>query len=299
MPARKSGLGKNLNVFLSNAKSVKKQVASTSSPSEQGKLLKLAVNKLQPGVYQPRKDMTEQALAELSASIKQQGLLQPIVVRKLASADNYEIIAGERRWRASKLAGLKQVPVIVHEVDDKTSLAMALVENIQREDLNPIEEARALARLIEEFELTHQQAADIVGKSRVSVSNLLRLMNLQLEVQTLLERGDIEMGHARALLAIEGAKQVELARAVVDKGLTVRETEALVRRHLAASEQGAEVSEAEVVKIDNKHVTALQRRLSKQIGNKVKVKPTAQGKIKVEIIYDDMAAVDAFAGRFE
>lgn len=290
MATRKSGLGRNLNVFLSNTKSLKEEDKPTD-------LKQISTALLQPGQYQPRKDMTQQALIELADSIKQQGIIQPIVARKLAG-DKFEIIAGERRWRASKLAGLKQVPVIVHEVDDKTSLAMALVENIQREDLNPIEEARALARLIAEFDLTHQQAAEIVAKSRASVSNLLRLMTLVTDVQLMLERGDIEMGHARALLAVDKTNQTLLARQVVDKHLTVRETEALVRRTLATDlVETVEVSKADLLK-QKKHATQQQKQLALSINRKVKIKPSAKGTFKVEIVCDDVENLEQLISSF-
>ena len=292
MTARKSSLGRNLNVFLSNTKAVKKE--ATNGETENSELTKLSITSLQPGIYQPRKDMTEQGLTELAESIKQQGLLQPIVARAIAK-DKYEIIAGERRWRASTLAGLTEVPVIIHEVDDKTSLAMAIVENIQREDLNPIEEARALARLISEFDLTHLQASEVVGKSRASVSNLLRLMSLHQDVQMMLERGDIEMGHARALLALEEKGQLALAREIVDKNYTVRETEAAVRRILSAVDSHNKVGiESNKKQANNVLAQKYQQRLSKQLSGKVKVKAISGGKFKVEIMYAGVDDLERF-----
>jgi ParB family chromosome partitioning protein len=288
MTTRKSGLGKNLNVFLSNAK----KMNAIKEPKPKVGLEQLAIDKLQPGVYQPRRDMAQEGLNELSESIKQQGLLQPIVVRKLEKSDKYEIIAGERRWRASQLADLKQVPVIVHDVDDKTSLAIGIIENIQREDLNPIDEARGLERLINEFDLTHQQAAEVVSKSRASVSNLLRLMNLHIDVQLLLERGDIEMGHARALLSLELPKQIIMARQVVAKGYTVRETEAAIRRFLDAGDK-LDVSDSLIV-THKKNAQLRQVQLSKELGNKVKIKPSPNGKFKVEINCDSLENLDRF-----
>ncbi len=288
MTTRKSGLGKNLNVFLSNAK----KINDVKEVKPKVGLKQLEIDKLQPGVYQPRRDMVQESLNELAQSIKQQGLLQPIVVRKLAKSEKYEIIAGERRWRASHLAGLKQVPVIVHDVDDKTSLAIGIIENIQREDLNPIDEARGLARLINEFDLTHQQAAEVVSKSRVSVSNLLRLMNLHADVQLLLERGDIEMGHARALLALDLAKQIIMARQVVAKGYTVRETEAAVRCILAADDP-INIDDSLIV-THKKNANLRQAQLAKELGNKVKIKPSPNGKFKVEINCDSLESLDQF-----
>lgn len=281
MVSRKSGLGKNLNVLLGNTKVIAEKKA-------QNTLQKLPIEKLQPGAYQPRRDMSQDSLAELAASIKQQGLLQPIVVRKL-TPEKYEIIAGERRWRASKLAGLLQVPVVVQQVDDKTSLAMAIVENIQREDLNPMDEARGLSRLINEFNLTHLQVAEVVSKSRASVTNLLRLMNLHPDVQLMLERGDIEMGHARALLALEGLKQKEIARLIVEKNLSVREAEAVIRKLAKGNEQAHPKSE-----LLQHHAEKRQARLVKQLGTAVKIKPSPAGKYKIEIIYDSLEGVDEF-----
>lgn len=284
MATRKSGLGKNLNVFLSNTKKIQENTAKVA-------LETLAIDILQPGAFQPRRDMSQEALNELADSIKQQGLIQPIVVRKLPETNKYEIIAGERRWRASKQAELKNVPVIIHDVDDKTCLAMAIIENIQRENLNPIDEARALSRLINEFDLTHQQAAEIVSKSRASVSNLLRLMHLHIDVQIMLERGDIEMGHARALLALDKTKQIILARQVVAKGYTVRETEAAIRRALMA-EVGEE--DKNILQSHQESADIRQEQLVKQLGVKVKVKPSRNGKFKVELNYDSLEKLDLF-----
>ena len=289
MAVRKSGLGRNVNVFLSTTKKLKEA-------PEKATLDMLNVEFLQPGAFQPRRDMSQQALDELADSIKQQGLIQPIVVRKLKDQENhYEIIAGERRWRASKQANLTEVPVVIHDVDDQTCLAMAIIENIQRENLNPIDEARALSRLINEFDLTHQQAAEIVSKSRASVSNLLRLMNLHKDVQVMLEHGDIEMGHARALLALEKSKQVIIARQIVAKGYTVRETENAIRQLLTQKE-----SQTQSVEIDDKReqVITRQQALIDSLGIKVKIKPTSQGKFKVELNYDSLDKLDAFINTF-
>lgn len=227
MTQKKSGLGRNLNVLLGSRVDTKKLIDGDSADME---IINLGVDDIQPGAFQPRKQMDEEALQELSASIKQQGLLQPIAVRRI-TPDKYEIIAGERRFRAAKLAKLTKIPAIVHHIDDKTTLAYALVENIQREDLNPLEEAIALSRLIEEFQLTHQQAADLLSKSRANISNLLRLLNLAPGARALLEAGRIEMGHARALLSLEPALQDVLAKKIISLSLNVRETEALVRKH--------------------------------------------------------------------
>jgi len=227
-PTKRRGLGRGLDALLTSAPKDSSEHSSEGT-LEQSELQKLPIEQLHPGKYQPRKDMSDEALIELANSIKSQGIIQPIVVRML-SEHHYEIIAGERRWRASQLAELDMVPCLVKDVPDESAVAMALIENIQREDLNAMEEAIALERLLIEFELTHQEVADVVGKSRTSVSNLLRLNNLNSEVKTFLEHGDIEMGHARALLALLDDEQTAAARIVVAKELTVRETETLIKK---------------------------------------------------------------------
>lgn len=240
MTPKKRGLGKGLEALLGTSTAARqKQLlddmrgdeAQLAASQGQGDLRQLAVTCLQPGKYQPRKDMSQDALEELASSIRAQGVIQPIVVRKV-SEQRYEIIAGERRWRASQLAQLETVPCLVKDVEDNAAVAIALIENIQREDLNAIEEASALQRLMMEFELTHQQVADAVGKSRSAVSNLLRLNQLNDDVKRLVEHGDLEMGHARALLALDGPVQTELARQVAQKAMTVRDTERLVQKLL-------------------------------------------------------------------
>ncbi|STX30158.1 chromosome partitioning protein parB [Legionella beliardensis] len=223
MSIKRGGLGRNLSALLST--SVPKLISNTSI----NEITKLAVNYLQPGKYQPRSAIDDLTLHELASSIKQQGLLQPILARALDSG-KYEIIAGERRWRACQLAGLTEVPVIIKQVDDETAIAMALVENLQREDLSPLDQARAMARLIEEFDLTHQQIADLLSKSRTAISNFLRLLALSPEVMKLLDNGDLDMGHARALLVLDEEKQVQVATIIIAKNLSVRETEQLVNR---------------------------------------------------------------------
>ena len=237
MSSKKRGLGRGLDALLATSQ------ASAPEKSEQdnqsSELQKLPIEYLQPGKYQPRKDMSPEALDDLASSIRSQGVIQPIVVRKLAD-HLYEIIAGERRWRASQLAELDVVPCIIKDVPDEAAVAIALIENIQREDLNAMEEAQALDRLMVEFELTHQEVADAVGKSRTTVTNLLRLNNLNDDVKLLLEHGDIEMGHARALLALNGETQTQAAQTVSGKGLTVRDTENLVRRLLEPPKPKAE-----------------------------------------------------------
>ena len=245
----------------------------------------LPVTELVAGQYQPRTRMDEGALYELAESIKAQGIMQPILVRKLAQgahAGKYEIIAGERRFRASKLAGLDRVPVLVRDVPDEAAAAMALIENIQREDLNPLEEALALQRLQQEFELTQQQVADAVGKSRVTVANLLRLITLPDAIKTMLAHGDLEMGHARALLGLEEHRQEEGARHVVARGLTVRQTEALVRQWLSDKPDPVEPSKPDP------DIARLEQRLAERLGSAVQIRHGNKGKGQLVIRYNSL-----------
>ena len=249
-----------------------------------GQLKYLSIDLLQPGKYQPRRDMNPEALEELANSIRGRGIIQPLVVRPLPNR-RYEIVAGERRWRASQLAELENVPCVVQDLPDDAALAIGLIENIQREDLNPIEEATALQRLLDEFELTHQQVAEAVGKSRSAITNLLRLMSLNSDVRILLERGDLEMGHARALLALSGAQQSEAARNVVARGLSVRHTEALVRQ----------LQEEKIIKIKSTldpDIRRLQDDLSGRIGAPVLIECAANGKGKLVIRYSSLDELD-------
>jgi ParB family chromosome partitioning protein len=246
----------------------------------------LSVEKLQRSPYQPRKDFDETALNELAASIRSQGIIQPIVVRPANDGKHYEIIAGERRWRAAQLAELSEVPVVIRDVSNETALALAIIENLQREDLNPLEEAMGFERLMTEFHLTHQDLADVVGKSRAAVTNLLRLLSLRPEVKTMLEHSDLEMGHARALLALEDAKQVEVARLVVARGLSVRQTEALVRQ----VQQHQDVSAA--AKHVDPDVSALELRLSEILCAKVAIQHGSHGRGKLVINYTSLDELD-------
>ncbi|KAA0010693.1 ParB/RepB/Spo0J family partition protein [Billgrantia pellis] len=248
------------------------------------RLERLPLGQLSRGKYQPRRDIQPEALEELADSIRAQGVMQPIVVRPIGES-RYEIIAGERRWRAAQLAELDTIPAVIREVSDEVALALALIENIQRENLNPVEEAMALKRLLEEFELTQQQVADAVGKSRAQVANLLRLLALDPEVQTLLERGDLDMGHARALLALPGAKQRRAAHEVVNKDLTVRDTEALVKR-LA---QGEPKKAAEAPSPD---VARLETRLGELLGAPVRIKHGRGGRGRLTIRYSSLDELD-------
>jgi ParB family chromosome partitioning protein len=242
-------------------------------------LKNIPIDLIQPGKYQPRTDMHEAALEELANSIRQQGVMQPIVLRPISSS-RYEIIAGERRWRASQLAELHTIPAIIKVVSDEAAIAMSLIENIQRENLNPIEEAMALKRLQDEFQLTQQQVAEAVGKSRASVTNLIRLIGLSPDVKRMLEHGDLEMGHARALLSLPDAQQSEAARAVVGKGLSVRQTESLVRRLIAGS--GASNSSKGV----DPDIKNLEEDLADKLGAKVLIQHTAKGRGKLILKYN-------------
>ena len=257
----------------------------SSTPDGDGDLKNIPVDLIQRGKYQPRTDMHEEALEELSASIKNQGVMQPIVVRPISS-DKYEIIAGERRWRATQMAGLDTIPAIVKPVGDEAAIAMALIENIQRENLNPIEEAMALKRLQDEFELTQQEVADAVGKSRVTVTNLIRLIGLHIDVRRMLEHGDLEMGHARALLALPDEQQTSAARVVSGKGLSVRQTEALVRR-LTSNASAVKSKQASDPDIKN-----LEDNLAEKLGAKVMIQHTAKGKGKVVVKYNSLDELD-------
>jgi len=283
MSLKKRGLGRGLDALLTPAKPAAAPT-ETVVESQQSELQKLPVEWLKPGKYQPRKDMSQDALEELASSIRAQGVIQPIVVRPIAD-QQYEIIAGERRWRASQLAGLAEVPCILKPVADDAAVAIALIENIQREDLNAMEEAVALQRLLEEFELTHQQVADAVGKSRTTVTNLLRLNTLADEVKTLLEHGDIEMGHARALLALPLAQQAEAGRIIAAKQLTVRETENLVRRLLEPVAEKTPV-------VKDPDVAALEQRLSDRFGAPVNINYNRKGKGELVINYSSLPELD-------
>ena len=254
-------------------------------------LLDVPVEMCQRGKYQPRRDIDPTSLEELAASIRNQGVMQPIILRAIASESaaeaSYEIIAGERRWRAAQLAGLSVVPAVVKDVPDEAAMAMALVENLQREDLNVMEEAYALSRLNQEFDLTHQQVADIVGKSRAAVSNMLRLMSLHKDVKLLLENGDLEMGHARALLALDSAAQVSTAKEVVNRGLSVRQTEALVKSVQSPQKPKLQQSGAQ-----DPNISRLQNDLSETLGVPVALSHSANGRGKLTIKYNSLDELD-------
>jgi ParB family chromosome partitioning protein len=274
MTVKRSSLGRNLSALLSQSGS------TLLDEKPQSDHLKLAVNCLQPGKYQPRGEMEQAPLQELAESIKKQGLLQPLLVRELTSG-RYEIIAGERRWRASQIAGLTEIPVILKQVDDETAMAMALVENLQREDLNAMDQARAMHRLTSEFALTHQQVADLLCKSRTAVSNFLRLLSLSASVKKLLEHGDIDMGHARALLMLEEEQQIQVAQLIIAKNLSVRETEKLVERVKAGKTEQQPTEEPSP--LHKEKLSSLAQHLQTQ----VKLKPGKSGKGSLVIHYEN------------
>ncbi|KHF26513.1 ParB/RepB/Spo0J family partition protein [Solemya velum gill symbiont] len=285
------GLGRGLDALLSSASKASEKVAETDSSDQQestaavtgDSISQLGVDLVQRGRYQPRRNFDKEKLQELADSISEQGIVQPIVVRPIGEG-KYEIIAGERRWRAAQLAGLSEVPVVVRDVDDKSAMAMALIENIQRDDLNPLEEADALQRLISEFGLTHQQIAQAVGKSRTAVTNYIRLLDLESEVKRMVDEKKLEMGHARAILGLKNGQQVEAANKVVRQGLSVRETERLVRRM-----QGEDESRpAKPEPVADPNILTLERDLTEKLGASVKVKSGPKGKGKLEISYNSL-----------
>ena len=253
----------------------------------------LPVSTLQPGKYQPRTQMDNTSLEELAASIRAQGLMQPILVRPVGATsgeDRYEIIAGERRWRAAQMAGLTEVPTLIREIPDESALAMALIENIQRENLNPLEEAQGLQRLIDEFSMTHQEAADAVGRSRPAASNLLRLLQLVPPVQDMLMRSEIDMGHARALLPLSGALQIQIAQRVAQKGLSVRDTERAVQHALKPPKDA-------IPKKPDRDVLRLQEELSDLLGAQVEIRTTSKGAGKIQIDFGDLDQLEGILQR--
>ncbi len=292
MSGKRKGLGRGLDALLGgNLKESTADVVHAEHPNDNDQMRNLPVEFLQRGKYQPRRDMHPEALQELANSIRTQGVMQPIVVRPIGD-NRYEIIAGERRWRAAQLAELDTIPAIIKDVPDEAAIAMALIENIQREDLNPIEEAVALDRLQREFSLTQQQVADAVGKSRAAVANLIRLLALEPEARLLLERGDLEMGHARALLALDKSPQIEAARIVASRGLTVRQTEALVKKWLAEP-HGVEQS------APDRDISQLEDRIAEHVGLPVKVLHNANGKGKVTFTYSKLDELDGLLLRLK
>lgn len=291
MSVKKRGLGRGLDALLTTKPVSDQQNDANFSSAQQSELQKLPIEWLKPGKYQPRKDMSQDALEDLASSIRSQGIIQPIVVRQVGE-QSYEIIAGERRWRASQLAQLDVIPCIIKDVPDEAAVAIALIENIQREDLNAMEEAIALQRLLSEFELTHQQVADAVGKSRASVTNLLRLNQLNDDVKLLLEHGDIEMGHARALLALDGLAQSDAARIVAAKQMTVRDTENLVRRLLEPAPEATP-------KVKDPDVSSLELRLSERFAAPVEINYNKKGKGNLVISYSSLDELEGILTKLQ
>ena len=272
------GLGRGLDALL-----------GTDTPPREA-LATVGIASIRPGRYQPRTRMDERSLAELAQSIRSQGLLQPVVVRPVDGG--YELVAGERRWRAAQMAGLEQIPAIVREVPDEAALVMALIENVQREDLNPMEEAAAVERLIDEFKMTHEQAADAVGRSRSATSNLLRLLKLAKPAQEMLMRGALEMGHARALLALDGARQIELATRIAARGLSVRETEALVQRLLRTPAHRRR-------KRTDRDLARLEEELAERLGTTVEIRPSRKGRGKLILHYSGLDHLEQLLKRLK
>jgi ParB family transcriptional regulator, chromosome partitioning protein len=283
---RPKGLGRGLDALLG------KQSESERTEAGEGVRM-LSVARLQPGKYQPRTRMNQEALADLADSIRAQGLMQPILVRAI-SADRYEIIAGERRYRAAQMAGLTDVPALIRNVADESALAMALIETIQREDLNPLEEAQGVQRLVQEFEFTHEQAAQAIGRSRSATSNLLRLLNLSAPVQEMLFEGRIEMGHARALLAVDAATQVQLGHRIVAKGFSVREAEALVARV-----QRGTSSVKKKAATRSRDIQRLEEELSDALAATVQIQSKASGKGKLVISFSSLEQLDGIVERLK
>ena len=312
MAAKKRGLGRGLDALLGSAARPAhapdsamasapelRAVPDTPAPPDavlvDGSLCNLPVDIIQRGKYQPRMDMHQESLQDLADSIAAQGVVQPIVVRSIGEG-RYEIIAGERRWRASQIAGLGEMPVLIRDVDDEQAAAIALIENLQREDLNPLEEAEGLLRLIDEFDLTHQEAGRAVGKSRAAVSNLIRLLDLSPDALKLLASGQLDMGHARALLALSGSRsQADAAREVVAKGLSVRQTEAMVKR-LQKGTSGKTGTSHSGVDAD---IRRLQQDLGEKLGAKVAIQHTAKGKGKLVISYNSSDELEGILGHIK
>ena len=279
---KQKGLGRGLDALLAG---------NETQGREQQR--SLAVGNLQPGKYQPRTKMDNASLEELAASIRVQGLMQPILVRPIGDAlgeDRFEIIAGERRWRAAQMAGLTEVPTLIREIPDESALAMALIENIQRENLNPLEEAQGLQRLVDEFSMTHQEAADAVGRSRPAASNLLRLLQLVPPVQDLLMRGEIDMGHARALLPLPSVLQIQVAQRVAQKGMSVRDTERAVQLALKPPKEP-------VAKKPDRDVLRLQEELSDLLGAQVEIRTNQKGAGKIQIAFGDLDQLEGILQR--
>ena len=289
MNAKKRGLGKGLDALLGESAG-----SNLASPLESSSLTMLSIDLIERGSFQPRRDFDQDALQSLADSIKSQGLVQPILVRSVANKNSYEIVAGERRWRAAQIAGLHDIPVIIKDVSDNEAMCLALIENIQREDLNPLEEAGALERLINEFEMTHDAVADAVGRSRPAVSNLLRLLELDDSVKKMLETGKLDMGHARALLSLSPDKQLESAAKIVKQGLSVRSTENLVKQLLDGNQHSRTKNDAK-----DSNITKLENDLSERIAAKVLITHQSSGRGKLQISYNSLAELEGILKRLD
>ncbi len=300
MSVKKRGLGSGLDTLLGVSREIEeaqtqaaeKQATSGKTDARQASLTELPVEQIQRGQYQPRRYFDEEALNELAESIKEQGLLQPIVVRTIGK-NKYEIIAGERRWRASQIAGLHNIPVLIKELDDESTIAVALIENLQREDLNPMEEAYALSRLKEEFDLTHDQVAKAVGKSRSAVTNFLRLTSLAEPVRLMVENTDLEMGHARALLSLSADQQKKAADQIVEKAMSVRQAEALVRNFGKTTKAGKSAPQADA------DIQRLEQELSEKIGAAASIQHKSNGKGKLVINYNSSDELEGILSHFK
>jgi len=286
--AKKRGLGRSLDALLVGSMTAE----DDSSAKQKDKLSQISVDEIQRGKYQPRREMDPEALQDLANSIQAQGVIQPIVVRQILGG-RYEIVAGERRWRAAQMAGLTEIPALIKEIPDNAAIAIALIENIQRESLNPIEEAFALQRLLDEFNMTHQQVAEAVGKSRTSVTNTLRLMALTEEVKSMLEHKQLEMGHARSLLTLEKSVQIETAQTIVNKGLSVREAEELVRKLQSPAKS------IDLAKPMDPDIKRMQQNLTQQLRLPVTIRCNAAGRGKVIIQYKNLTELDNVLAYFE
>ena len=289
MNAKKRGLGKGLDALLGEVSG-----ANLTSSPENSSLTMLSIDLIERGSFQPRRDFDQDALQSLAGTIKSQGLVQPILVRSLANKDSYEIVAGERRWRAAQIAGLHDIPVIIKDVSDNEAMCLALIENIQREDLNPLEEAGALERLINELEMTHDAVADAVGRSRPAVSNLLRLLELDDGVKKMLETGKLDMGHARTLLSLSPDKQLESATKIVKQGLSVRATENLVKQLLDVNQHSRPKND-----VKDSNITKLENDLSERLATKVLITHQSSGRGKLQISYNSLAELEGILKRLD
>jgi ParB family chromosome partitioning protein len=301
MSAKRTGLGRGLDALLGDSAIAAQSTEPVSISDPDSELRLISVDLMRRGTYQPRQDMHQDSLEELADSIRVQGVIQPIVVRSLptldpSGAERYEIVAGERRWRAAQIAGLDKVPVVVRNISDSAAIAVALIENIQREDLNPLEEAQALRRLIDEFDLTHQEVADAIGRSRAAVSNILRLQDLGEHAKKLLQEGALEMGHARALLAIlDGRMQAEVAALVAKKGLSVRETERLIKRVLSGAGKGQASGSAPL----DPDIRRLQDDLAETLGARVTIQHGSKGRGKLVVTYNSLDELDGILAHIQ